>query len=138
MLIIKYSSTVMQGKRKLCECHTRFFLIKKLSSWAAIQLRVIENFGEKSKRKFLDNVYYKHKNHILLARNLNFGIQKLISFVSSSYIFFEVDVYKELSHSPFITSFFFFLGMFPRSNSRAIMSRPSTVRIFRNVTHGYQ
>ena len=25
MLIIKYSSSVMQGKRKLCECHTRFF-----------------------------------------------------------------------------------------------------------------
>ena len=25
MLIIKYSSTVMQGKRKLCECQIRFF-----------------------------------------------------------------------------------------------------------------
>ena len=25
MLVIKYSSTIMQGKRKLCECHTRFF-----------------------------------------------------------------------------------------------------------------
>ena len=24
MLIIKYSSTVMQGKKKLCECHARF------------------------------------------------------------------------------------------------------------------
>ena len=27
MLIIKYCSTVMQGKRKLCECNTRFFLV---------------------------------------------------------------------------------------------------------------
>ena len=25
MLKLKYSSTVMQGKRKLSECHTRFF-----------------------------------------------------------------------------------------------------------------
>ena len=25
MMIIKYSSTVMYGKKKLCECHTRFF-----------------------------------------------------------------------------------------------------------------
>ena len=24
-LIIKFTSTVMQGKRKLCECHTRLF-----------------------------------------------------------------------------------------------------------------
>ena len=27
MLLIKYSSTIMQGKRKLCECLTRFFLL---------------------------------------------------------------------------------------------------------------
>ena len=27
MLIIKYPSTAMQGKRNLCECHTRFFFI---------------------------------------------------------------------------------------------------------------
>ena len=25
--IIKYLSSVMQGKRKLCECHTRFCLV---------------------------------------------------------------------------------------------------------------
>ena len=30
MLIIKYSFTVRQGKRKLCECHTRFFFNKIL------------------------------------------------------------------------------------------------------------
>ena len=28
-LIIKFSSTVMQGKRKLCECHGRFFYAKE-------------------------------------------------------------------------------------------------------------
>ena len=27
VLIIKLSSTVMQDKRKLCECHTRFFTL---------------------------------------------------------------------------------------------------------------
>ena len=30
MLIIKYSSTLMLGKRKLCECHTRFFFFNRL------------------------------------------------------------------------------------------------------------
>ena len=29
VLIIKYSSTVMQNKRKLCEYHTKFFKIMK-------------------------------------------------------------------------------------------------------------
>ena len=27
MRTIKYSSTIMKGERKLCECHTRFFFI---------------------------------------------------------------------------------------------------------------
>ena len=29
MLNIKYSSTVKLGKRNLCECHTRFFIVGK-------------------------------------------------------------------------------------------------------------
>ena len=29
MLLIKYFSNIMQGKRKLCECHTRFFYFVK-------------------------------------------------------------------------------------------------------------
>ena len=32
MMIIKYSSTAMQGKRKLCECHTRFFFLVILNN----------------------------------------------------------------------------------------------------------
>ena len=30
-MLIKYFSTIMQGKRKLCECHTRFLFYAKTS-----------------------------------------------------------------------------------------------------------
>ena len=56
MLIIKYSFTVMQGKRKLCECHTRFFdngrklLMEKKSSNSAF----IADFWTRMMKKFLE------------------------------------------------------------------------------------
>ena len=40
MLIVKYSSIVMQRKRMLCECHTRFFL-DKVKKWNKTDLNII-------------------------------------------------------------------------------------------------
>ena len=43
MLIIKYSSTVMQGKRKLCEGHTRFLKVQSYYFVNYENGRVIKN-----------------------------------------------------------------------------------------------
>ena len=43
-LIIKYSSTVMQGKRKLCECHSRIFFFAGKKLTPVNYLDMLENF----------------------------------------------------------------------------------------------
>ena len=49
MLIIKYSSTVMQGKRKLCECHTRFLKYDVFMSQKHLQVDMLYIFTRRIK-----------------------------------------------------------------------------------------
>ena len=83
MLIIKYSSTVMQGKRKLCECHTRFFFIVRIQDLkfslvlcSRSRYMAISKNLEKMEQEhpFLNEFYQKLKTpiHVMVQLNIKY------------------------------------------------------------------
>ena len=66
VLIIKFSSTAMQGKRKLCECHTRYFsfLFLFLSDFC----KTFFTYGCKIEILFVSNQWILKEQAILKER----------------------------------------------------------------------
>ena len=106
MLIINYSSTVMQGKWNLCECHTRFFFLlwkyddqktpntyteKHKHSCTKISFQVLQdktpfrNFQPNTKLPLYSSVLEENREMFLIenkkqTKKINFFEERFINF----------------------------------------------------------